>query len=462
MCGPGSPSDRERDARVLRGGREPRAAEPARRGAAPGRTARGTRPDAVPSGRLLRRRRLDPAAARRDLPLQDADGRSAPTHPPGAAGAGLRRWTARSVRSRSAGARRSGGARGHVRAGAPVAGTDRSRGAGAADRVRNRAAGAPGPATLAPRGRLRAVLRRRHGARRRGVPRGPRDQEPCAAPGGASAPAAGVRPPPATPGRPLLEVWLVRRLGKGLAAVEGTNLQWVPLAEVVELVGAPVLHEPRTLAALTVAARSELVPEWPSGPGRRGEGEARESSAVLSPGVITREWTIAGLREPPRPGDEQSIPSVPDHFLSSQLSWLEFNGRVLALAEDPTVPLLARVRFLSIFRTNLDEFFMVQVGALKHALQLGAREASEDGLSAQEQLDAILIRSRSQLERYTQCLFHGCLPQLAAEGIRLQRWSELSEPDRAVLRRYFKEQVFPLLTPQRKEDRKSTRLNSSH
>ena len=65
----------------------------------------------------------------------------------------------------------------------------------------------------------------------------------------------------ATPGRPLLEVWLVRRLGKGLAAVEGTNFQWVPLAEVVELVGAPVLHEPRTLAALTLAARSELVPE---------------------------------------------------------------------------------------------------------------------------------------------------------------------------------------------------------
>ena len=251
---------------------------------------------------------------------------------------------------------------------------------------------------------------------------------------------------PAAAGRPLLEVWLVRRLGKGLAAVEGTNLQWVPLAEVVELVGAPVLHEPRTLAALTVAARSELVPEWPSGPGRRSGGEPRESMAVLSPGVITREWTIAGLREPPRSVAEQSIAS--DHFLSSQLSWLEFNGRVLALAEDATVPLLARVRFLSIFRTNLDEFFMVQVGALKHALQVGGREASEDGLSAQEQLDAILIRLRSELERYTQCLLQGCLPQLAAQGIRLQRWSELSEPDRAVLRRYFTEQVFPLLTPQ--------------
>src|SRR2546430_6930377 len=168
--------------------------------------------------------------------------------------------------------------------------------------------------------------------------------------------------------------------------------------------------------------------------------------AVLSPGVIAREWTIAGLREPPRSVAEQSIAS--DHFLSSQLSWLEFNGRVLALAEDATVPLLARVRFLSIFRTNLDEFFMVQVGALKHALQVGGREASEDGLSAQEQLDAILIRLRSELERYTQCLLQGCLPQLAAQGIRLQRWSELSEPDRAVLRRYFTEQVFPLLTPQ--------------
>src|SRR5438046_2119366 len=95
---------------------------------------------------------------------------------------------------------------------------------------------------------------------------------------------------PAAPGRPLLEVWLVRRLGKGLAVPEGMQIQWVPLSEVVERVGAPVLHEPRTLAALAVAARSELVPEWPNGP--RPPGAARDAVAV-SQGGSTPEWGSA-------------------------------------------------------------------------------------------------------------------------------------------------------------------------
>ena len=250
---------------------------------------------------------------------------------------------------------------------------------------------------------------------------------------------------PAAPGRPLLEVWLVRRLGRGLVVPEGMQIQWVPLTEVVERIGAPVLHEPRTLAALAVAARSDLVPEWPNG--LRSHGEPGDSGAV-SPGVITREWTIAGLREPRASAVEESALGRRDHFLNSQLSWLDFNGRVLALAEDGTLPLLARVRFLSIFRTNLDEFFMVQVGALKRALQVDDGGVSEDGLTAREQLDAIFIRLRSQLERYADCWQRQCLPALGAQGIRVRGWSDLSEPERAGLRDYFTEQVFPLLTPQ--------------
>jgi len=250
---------------------------------------------------------------------------------------------------------------------------------------------------------------------------------------------------PAAPGRPLLEVWLVRRLGKGLAVPEGMQIQWVPLSEVVERVGAPVLHEPRTLAALAVAARSELVPEWPNGP--RPPGAARDAVTV-SQGVITREWAIASLRERRPSAVEESALGLRDNFLNSQLSWLEFNARVLALAEDAALPLLARVRFLSIFRTNLDEFFMVRVGALKRALQVGVADLSEDGLSAKEQLDAIFIRLRSHLERYADCWLQQCLPALQAQGIRVRGWSDLSEPERELLRRYFVDQVFPLLTPQ--------------
>src|SRR5439155_409318 len=117
---------------------------------------------------------------------------------------------------------------------------------------------------------------------------------------------------PAAPGRPFLEVWLVRRLGKGLAVPEGMQIQWVPLSEVVERVGAPVLHEPRTLAALAIAARSDLVPEWPNGP--RPRGASRDSQAA-SPGVITREWAIAGLREGRPSAVEESALGLRDHFL---------------------------------------------------------------------------------------------------------------------------------------------------
>ncbi len=249
----------------------------------------------------------------------------------------------------------------------------------------------------------------------------------------------------AAPGRPLLEVWLVRRLSGGLAVPAGMQIQWVPLTEVVERIGSPVLHEPRTLAALAVAARSDLVPEWPNGP--RPDGEPGDADAV-SPGVITREWTIAGLREPRASAVEESTLGRRDHFLNSQLSWLDFNGRVLALAEDASLPLLARVRFLSIFRTNLDEFFMVRVAALKRALQTDDAALSDDGLTAREQLDAIVIRLRAQLERYAACWLRQCLPALGAQGIRVRGWSALSEPERARLRDYFTEQVFPLLTPQ--------------
>src|SRR2546430_6984690 len=130
------------------------------------------------------------------------------------------------------------------------------------------------------------------------------------------------------------------------------RIGWVPLTGVGGGVGAPVLPGPRTLAALGVAARSDLVPEWPNGP--RPHGEPGDSGAV-SPGVITREWTIAGLREPRASAVEETALGRRDHFLNSQLSWLDFNRRVLALAAAGTLPLLPRVRVLSIFRTHLDE-----------------------------------------------------------------------------------------------------------
>jgi len=243
---------------------------------------------------------------------------------------------------------------------------------------------------------------------------------------------------PAASTRPVLEVWLARRAAGARDAGVGGRLQWLPFDEVIANAGSPRLRDPRTLACLTVAARAEALAEWTRPPmldpdqraaRRTGKRHVRLSDAALP----------SPLADPSRPG--------PEHFLNSDLSLIEFNGRVLELAEDAAVPLLARLRFLSILSANLDEFFMVRVATLKRATPAGVAAPSEDGLSPEQQLDAIAIRVRALLERQRRCL-ESCLAALAAHGVRILRWAELSEPQREALRRYFAEQIFPIVTPQ--------------
>ena len=130
-----------------------------------------------------------------------------------------------------------------------------------------------------------------------------------------------------------------------------------------------------------------------------------------------------------------------------ELSWLEFNGRVLALAEDPATPLLARLRFLSIFTTNLDEFFMTKVGGLKQAVAAGVTKRSIDGRSPRELLQAIYPRLRALLRHQYRCYAQLREGELARNGVRIRAWSDLNENERAQLKGYFDEQVFPVLTP---------------
>src|SRR5207244_6809864 len=238
--------------------------------------------------------------------------------------------------------------------------------------------------------------------------------------------------------RPVLEVWLARRGAGGRDPGDTGRVRWLPFDELLAAAGSPALRDPRTLAALALAARSDILAEWrrPSEPEREaaprqvGERRVRLSDFALRPPILDLD----------RPG--------PEHFLNGDLSLIEFNARVLALAEDPSVPLLARIRFLSILSTNLDEFFMVRVAALRRAVGVGRAEASEDGLAAEEQLNAIAIRVRALLERQARCCTDLCLPTLAEHGVRIRRWAELSATEQASLRRYFTEEVFPLITPQ--------------
>jgi polyphosphate kinase len=133
-------------------------------------------------------------------------------------------------------------------------------------------------------------------------------------------------------------------------------------------------------------------------------------------------------------------------YENRELSWLEFDARVLALAEDPKVPLLERVRFIAIYSNNLDEFFQVRVAGLHEQLEAGA-PAGPDGLSPAAALTAIQGRVRTLSTRRNRILTKSILPALAKEGIRIVSWSDLSKSERLEMRVRFEEQIFPVLTP---------------
>jgi polyphosphate kinase len=141
-------------------------------------------------------------------------------------------------------------------------------------------------------------------------------------------------------------------------------------------------------------------------------------------------------------------PTLPeDRFLERELSWLDFNQRVLELAEDKAVPLLERVNYASIFASNLDEFFMVRVASLKRRIATGIAVPSPSGLSPQEVLSRISERTRILQERHA-ALFKDELSELLNHsGISLVRFDSLSDQEKDKIHQYFTAQVFPVLTP---------------
>ena len=138
---------------------------------------------------------------------------------------------------------------------------------------------------------------------------------------------------------------------------------------------------------------------------------------------------------------------APQLYINRELSWLEFNSRVLEEALDPRNPLLERVKFLSIFSSNLDEFFMVRVAGLKSQVLAGDNDVGRDGLTPVEQLNAIKLLVSDLSNRQRRCWHDDVLPKLRDEGIVLDRYDDLSSRERKALTRYFVRQVFPILTP---------------
>jgi polyphosphate kinase len=134
-------------------------------------------------------------------------------------------------------------------------------------------------------------------------------------------------------------------------------------------------------------------------------------------------------------------------YINRELSWLRFNHRVLEEALDERHPLLERVKFLSIFSSNLDEFFMIRVSGLRRQLDAGVLEAPPDCMTPAEQLAAIRQELLPELARQYDCWNYDLLPKLREAGVKVLEYDDLSNSQRRVLRRYFQREVFPTLTP---------------
>ncbi|MFF5171306.1 RNA degradosome polyphosphate kinase [Micromonospora sp. NPDC000089] len=187
------------------------------------------------------------------------------------------------------------------------------------------------------------------------------------------------------------------------------------------------------------SAPEEVIVSAPDSP----DASAAGASAGLDEVMDVEELAT----DDPDAAPPSAVPLPEDRFLNRELSWLDFNARVLALAEDQRTPLLERAKFLAIFASNLDEFYMVRVAGLKRRLSAGLPVRGGDRLPLRAQLELISEQTADLVGRHAACFVDDVLPKLAAEDIRVLRWADLDDPERERLRTYFREHIFPVLTP---------------
>ena len=236
---------------------------------------------------------------------------------------------------------------------------------------------------------------------------------------------------PGSARQPATEVWLSED-----AEVEpgAPGVLHLPIDELIRAAGSPSLRDDATLSALHVLARSD-IPVHPLSP-------VWDESDDLARDVLR---AAPALPAPPSAIPPEALP--PGTLLNPELSMLAFNRRVLELAADPEVPLLERVRFLSIFGGNLDEFFRVRVAGYKREVVTGSTKLSLDGVAPREQLDAVGTRARRLADAAYRLLFDKLLPELREHDVEVVRRSGLDAEEGATLRDYYDAEVHALLTP---------------
>jgi polyphosphate kinase len=175
---------------------------------------------------------------------------------------------------------------------------------------------------------------------------------------------------------------------------------------------------------------------------------AWRNRATLEPTQAQTATTEKAVAAGIQPGAEAAVDLEDSSlYFNRELSWLDFNERVLQLAEDPLVPLLERAKFCAIWESNLDEFFMVRVANLHDQLEAGVDVRGADGMGASEQIDAIAECVGAQRERIGRCFERDLRPALAEHGIRLISVDGANPAEATELERLFRRQVFPALTP---------------
>jgi polyphosphate kinase len=181
---------------------------------------------------------------------------------------------------------------------------------------------------------------------------------------------------------------------------------------------------------------------------RPAEAEGQAPGLKLGSGQGPEVATEGALVSADRPGQAEGAGELPrDRYLDREESWLRFNQRVLELAEDESLALLERVRFLSIFASNLDEFFMVRVAGRMRRMAAGLPVERASGHSPAQILENTLDFAGELTRRQAECFSDSVLPALEREGIEILRWKELEQSEQEQLQKLFRERIYPVLTP---------------
>jgi hypothetical protein len=218
---------------------------------------------------------------------------------------------------------------------------------------------------------------------------------------------------------PVLDLWLAWRLPGMVRGDE--RIAWLSLVRAIDLAGSPTLRDIRTLGALQLAVQSDL----------RREADAYAHTPAPPSGPATPHASPGELEE---------------RYLDADLSLLECNARVLALARDASSAPIRRLEYLAIVASNLDEFFMVRVGALKRAL-LSSDERGLTGEVHAARLDAVRLRANALHISVFREICGVVRPELEAHGFRLRRWGDLDVAERERLAALFEREILPRLYP---------------